>query len=92
MIKPFTTPNPTEHKFIMLINVKMLTIVVILTLIIVTNTSPGSLKAREVFIIQHYNQIKPVLRAHTSLKTDSYFLEGSDMTVEIISRSISMKV
>ena len=27
-----------------------------------------------------------------SLKTDSYFSEGSDMTVEIISRSISMKV
>ena len=27
-----------------------------------------------------------------SLKTDSYFLEGSDMTVAIISRSISMKV
>ena len=55
MIKPFTTLNPTEHKFIMLINVKMPTIVGILTIIIMTNTSPGSLKAREVFIIQHFS-------------------------------------
>ena len=38
------------------------------------------------------NQIKPVLRAQISLKTDNYFSEGSDMTVEIISRPISMKV
>ena len=46
----------------MLINVKMPTIVGILTFIIMTNTSPGSLKAREVFIIQHfspYEQLKP---------------------------------
>ena len=40
----------------------MPTIVVILTFIIMTNTSPGSLKAREVFIFQHfspYEQLKP---------------------------------
>ena len=45
----------------MLINVKTPTFVGILTPIIMTNTSPGSLKAREVFNFQHfspYEQLK----------------------------------
>ena len=48
--------------------------VVILTFIIMTNTSPSSLKAREVFIFQHfspYEQLKPhdqLSRARTEVK------------------------
>ena len=45
----------------MRINVKMPTIVGILTFISMINTSPDSLKAREVFIFQHfcfYEQLK----------------------------------
>ena len=50
VIKPFPRLTQPSTKFIMLINVRMPTIVGILTLIIMINTSPGSLKAKEVFI------------------------------------------
>ena len=42
-------------KFIMLINVKMPTIVGILAFISMINTPPDSLKARKVFIFQHFS-------------------------------------
>ena len=48
-------------KFIMLINVKMPTIVGILTFISMINTTSENLKARKVFIFQHfsfYEQLK----------------------------------
>ena len=44
-----------EHKLIMLINVKMSTIVGILTFISMINTTSKSLKARIVFIVQQYS-------------------------------------
>ena len=53
--------NSTEHEIIMLINVKMSTIVGVLTFITEINTSFDSLKAREVFIYHHfifYEQLK----------------------------------
>ena len=40
--------------FIMLINVKMSTIVGVLTFNSMINTTPESLKARKVFIFQHF--------------------------------------
>ena len=45
----------------MLINVKMPTIVAILTFISMVNTTSESLKAKTIFIVQHfsfYNQLK----------------------------------
>ena len=42
-------------KFIMLINVKMPTIVGILTFISMINTTSESLKVRKVFIFQHFS-------------------------------------
>ena len=45
----------TQLKFIMLINVKMPTIVGILTFISTINTTSESLKARKVFNFQHIN-------------------------------------
>ena len=48
-------------KYIMLINVKMPTIVGILTLISMINTTSDSLKARKIFICKHfcfYQQLK----------------------------------
>ena len=54
--------NSTEHKFIMLINVKIPTIVGILTLISMINTASESLKARNVSIfksvLSYYEQLK----------------------------------
>ena len=52
VIKPFPRSTQPSTTFIMLANVKMPTIVGILTLIILINTSPGSLRARDVFIFQ----------------------------------------
>ena len=62
--KTFFMLNSTEHEiypFIVLINVKMSTIVGILTFISRINTTSESLKARKVFIFQHfslYEQLK----------------------------------
>ena len=42
-------------KFIMLINVKMPTVVGILTFISMINTTSESVKARKVFIFQHFS-------------------------------------
>ena len=47
-------PNLAEHEFIMLINVKMPTIVGILTFISMINAISDSLKARIVFILQEF--------------------------------------
>ena len=47
--------NLTEHKKIMLINVKMPTIVGILTFISKINTTSERLKARNFFICQYFN-------------------------------------
>ena len=49
--------NSAEHKFIMLINVKMPTIIGILTfisMINIKNSTSECLKARIVFIFQHF--------------------------------------
>ena len=46
--------NSNEHKLYLLINVKMPTIVGILTFIMINKTSEG-LKARKVFIFQHFS-------------------------------------
>ena len=46
--------NLNEDEFIMLINVKMPTIVCILTFISMINATSDSLKARIVFIFQHF--------------------------------------
>ena len=53
VIKVFSTPLRT--KFIMLINVKMPTIVGILTFISMISTPSKSLKARKVFIFQDFS-------------------------------------
>ena len=53
--------NSTEHKFIMLINAKMPTIVGILTFISMINETSQSLKARKEFIFLlfgFYQQLK----------------------------------
>ena len=54
--------SSTEHKFIVLINVKIPTIVDILTLISMINTASESLKARNVSIfksvLSYYEQLK----------------------------------
>ena len=47
-------------QFIMLINVKMPTIVGILTFISMINTTSETLKARKVFIFQHISFYEPV--------------------------------
>ena len=52
VIKPFPHSTQPSTTFIRLTNVKLPTIVGILTLIIMTSTLPGSLRAREVFIFQ----------------------------------------
>ena len=51
IIKPFSCSTQLSAKFIMLINVKMPTIIVILTFISMTNTPSESLKARKVFLL-----------------------------------------
>ena len=73
--------NSIEHEIIVLINVKMPTIVGILTFISMINTIPESLKARKFFILQHFSfyeelkelgsrrgEIGPAIEMHTDLK------------------------
>ena len=55
VIKYFSCSTQLSMKFIMLIIVKMPTIVGILTLISMINTTSESLKARNVFIFQHFS-------------------------------------
>ena len=55
VIKLFSCSNQLSTKFILLINVKMPTIVGILTFISMINTTTKSLKARNVFILQLFN-------------------------------------
>ena len=61
VIKLFSCSTQLSTKFIMLINVKMPTIVGILTFISMINTTSESLKASKVFIFSHfifYEQLK----------------------------------
>ena len=61
VIKLFSCSTQLSMKFIMLINVKMPTIVGILTFISRINTTSESLKARKVFVFRHfkfYEQLK----------------------------------
>ena len=51
----FSCSTQLSMKFIMLINVKIPTIVGILTFISMINTTFDSLKARNVFIFQHFS-------------------------------------
>ena len=63
-------PNSTERKFILLINVKMPTIIGILTFISMINTTSERLKARHFFNCQYfsfYEQLK--FRAQLELCT-----------------------
>ena len=53
--KTFYMLNSAEHEFILLINVKMPTIVGILTFISMINKTSESLKARKVNIFQYYS-------------------------------------
>ena len=55
VIKLFSCSTQLSMKFIMLINVKMPTIVGILTLISMINTSSKSLKAREIYMFQYFS-------------------------------------
>ena len=67
VIKLFSCSSHLSIKSIMLINVKMPRTVGILTFISMINTTPESLKARKVFIFQHfsfYEQLK--IHAHLS--------------------------
>ena len=61
--------NSTEHKFIMLINVKMPTIVGILTFICMLNATSESLKARKVGIFQQFSFYEQQLKFHAQLST-----------------------
>ena len=55
VIKKISYSTQLSMKFILLINVKMPTIVGILTFISMINTTSKSLKARKVFILQHFS-------------------------------------
>ena len=55
VIKKIPCSNQLSMKFIMHINVKMPTIVGILTFISMINTKSESLKASKVFIFQHFS-------------------------------------
>ena len=77
IIKPFSFSAELSMKFIMLINVKMPTIVVIFTFISMINTISEKLKARKVFILQHFRFFKQ-LKIHAQLSwawQKSYYLE-----------------
>ena len=58
--------NSTKHKFIMLKMVKMPTIVGILTFNSMIDTTSESMKARTVFIVQHFSFYEN-LKFHTQL-------------------------
>ena len=55
VIKLFSCSSQLRMKFIMLINVKMPTIVDILTSISMINTTSESLKARKILFFQYYS-------------------------------------
>ena len=55
VIKLFSCSTQLSTKFILLINVKMPTIVVILTIIIMPNTTYDRLKARNFFICHYFS-------------------------------------
>ena len=61
VIKLFSCSTQLSIKFVMFINVKMPTIIGILTFISMINKTSESLKARKVFVFQHvsfYEQLK----------------------------------
>ena len=60
VIKLFSCSTQLKIKFIMLKNVKMPTIVGILTYIGMINTTYESLKTRIVFIFKHFNFYEPL--------------------------------
>ena len=69
VIKLFSCSTQLSTKIIILVNVKMPTIVGIVTFISMINTTSEGLKAREVFIFQHlsfYEQLK--FHAQLSMK------------------------
>ena len=78
--KTFFMLNSTEHKFIMLMNVKMPTIVGILTFFRMINATSQSLKARKVLIFQHLSFCEQ-LKYHTQLSIKSFITSGPDQTV-----------
>ena len=57
VIKLFSSSTQLSTKFILLINVKMPTIVGILTFISMINTTPERLKARNFFIFRYFSGI-----------------------------------
>ena len=54
-VKPFPYSTQLNTKFILLINVKMPTIVGILTFISRRNTTSESFKARKISVFQHFS-------------------------------------
>ena len=58
VIKNFSSSTQLSTKFILFINVKMQTIVGILTLLSTINTTYERLKARYFFILSFYKQLK----------------------------------
>ena len=60
VIKLFPFSTQLSMKFIMLINVKMPTLVGILTIISMINATSESLKARKIFIVQHLIFCEPL--------------------------------
>ena len=66
VIKLFSCSTRLTMKFIILINVKLSTIVGILTFISMTNATSDSLKARKVFNFQHFSFYLQ-LKFHTQL-------------------------
>ena len=65
-MKIFLILTQLSTKFIMLINVKMPTILGILTFISMINKTSESLKARKVFIFQHFS-LHELLEFHAQL-------------------------
>ena len=64
--KTFSVLNSAEHEIIMLINVKMPTIVGILTFISLINTPLESFKVRKIFIFHHFT-FNEQLKFHAQL-------------------------
>ena len=88
VIKLFSCSSQLSTKFIPLINVKMLTIVGILTFISMINTTPERLKARNFFICRYfifYEQLK--FHAQLSWAWKSFITYGPDC---FIRRSLSL--
>ena len=66
VIKLFLCSTQLSMKFIILINVKMPTHVGILTFVSMINTTSASLKARKVFLFQHFS-LHERLKFHAQL-------------------------